>query len=63
MRGDMAYVRNYYNVPAKRGGRVLFQGFPGRILSADNGRLNLLLDTGQMVSVHPTWEMGYLGDE
>jgi len=57
----MAYIRGYYGVPAKRGGRVKFQGHLGTITSASSQYLYLRLDTGQRVGpCHPTWEMEYL---
>lgn len=60
--GAMAYIRRRYGVPAKRGATVFFQGRPGVILSADNGRLYVRLDHaeyGPRVLIHPTWEVDY----
>ena len=55
----MEWVRRNYGVPAKRGGRVLFSGLPGRILSATH-YLRVRLDTGERVILHPTWRVEYL---
>lgn len=58
----MDYIRTRYGVPAKRGGRIRFQGKPGVITSARPGeaRLNIRLDGDKhTLPVHPTWEMEY----
>lgn len=62
---SMAWVRGYYGVPAKRGGRVEYtgEGKPelGTICSASNGRLNIRLDgTKHAMPFHPLWELRYL---
>ncbi|OHV85793.1 hypothetical protein [Ensifer sp. LCM 4579] len=62
---SMAYVRQYYGVPAKRGGRVEYTGGGqprlGTITSATNGRINVKLDgEKQAYPFHPTWELRYL---
>jgi hypothetical protein len=49
---SLQYVRDYYGVPAKRGGRVTYDGEGGRILSADH-HLIIKLDSGRRVRVHP----------
>lgn len=55
------YIRTYYNVPAKRGGRVTFDGQPGRITGFTDQYLRVRLDgTKRSVLVHPTWRMHYL---
>lgn len=60
----MEWVRKYYGVPAKRGGRVEYtDGKPrlGTICSASNGRLNIRLDGEKHpAQFHPTWELRYL---
>jgi len=61
----MKYVRTHYNVPAKRGGRVIFSGGHqerhGTIKSARGGKLRVQLDGDKHTRVfHPTWEMEYL---
>lgn len=62
----MAYIRNAYRVPAKRGGRVEYSGDKaaprlGKIIGADGARLKIRMD-GQRVAgrYHPTWELRYL---
>lgn len=60
---SMQWVRSVYSVPAKRGGRVRFDGQSGRIVSAVGGHLMLHLDgtpASERVRVHPTWRMEYL---
>ena len=62
----MQRIREAYGVPAKRGGRIIFDGQPGRILAAGlNGalRLTVLLDNGTRRQVHPTWHMTYLDEK
>lgn len=59
------WVRKNYNVPAKRGGRVIYTGKGprqyGTITSASNGRLNIRLDGEEYaMPFHPTWELLYL---
>jgi hypothetical protein len=58
----MRRIREFYGVPCKRGGRVNFDGKPGRITQAVQGHhwLYVLLDSGQRVICHPTWRMEYL---
>ena len=57
---SMDYVRRTYSVPAKRGGRIKFEGKPGVITSARGGGLRIRLDGEKhSVPVHPTWEMEY----
>lgn len=63
MRGGMQWIRDHYNVPAKRGGRIIFDGKPGRITSMRGGHLMLHLDgdpPNRRVIVHPCWRMEYL---
>lgn len=65
---SMAWVRKYYRVPAKRGGRVEYTGERrpefGTITSATNGRLNIKLDGWKNpLPFHPTWELRYLEGE
>lgn len=61
----MNYIRNYYRVPAKRGGRVRYTGGKsprtGTIKSARHGYLRIVLDGDKHAGVfHPTWELEYL---
>lgn len=61
------YVRARYAVPARRGGRVRFEGRPGRITGFSGGYVLVRLDgepmRGRPLICHPTWEMEYLPDE
>lgn len=57
---SLQYIRDTYRVPAKRGGRVEFQGRPGTITSTDGARLRVRLDGDRRnVILHPTWEVTY----
>ncbi|MGN6539097.1 MAG: hypothetical protein ACTHKQ_25650 [Mesorhizobium sp.] len=63
----MEYIRKTYNVPAKRGGRVIYTGGKtpeyGTITSARNGRLYIRLDGMKYthpLPFHPTYELRYL---
>ena len=57
----MDYIRRYYGVPAKRFGRVKFQGKPGTITGSDGAYLRVRLDGQKRVGkYHPTWEIEYL---
>ena len=55
----MAWVREHYGVPARRGGRIRFDGVCGTILSATH-HLRVRLDDGRRVMLHPTWHVEYL---
>lgn len=62
---SMAWVRKNYNVPAIRGGRVIYEGCGreeyGTIVSATQGRLNIRLDGQKHPNpFHPTWKLRYL---
>lgn len=65
MAGAMARARKWYEVPAKRGGRVAYTGGGkrelGTIRSARDCRLNIQLDGySHTMPFHPTWELEYL---
>lgn len=55
----MSYVRNYYGVPAYRGGLVTIDGRQGRILSANESIFVRFNDDGSRVPMHPTWRVTY----
>jgi len=60
----MEYIRKFYDVPAKRGGRVVFDGRGGTIVSARNAHLRIRPDDGgRILLCHPTWRMEYLKEE
>lgn len=62
----MAYIRDAYRVPAKRGGRVEYSGDRtglrfGTIIRADGPKLRIKLDGDDWAGAyHPTWELRYL---
>lgn len=61
----IAWIRDYYRVPAKRGGRVEYTGAGapklGTIKSASGPHLMILLDGSKhAMPFHPTWELRYL---
>jgi hypothetical protein len=55
-----AYVRGYYKVPAKRGGRVIADGKPGVIVGFSGQYIRVRLDGEKVArSWHPVWRMEY----
>lgn len=64
---SLEYLRTWYQVPAKRGGKVrLGLGFGegldgqcGRITGATH-HLRVRMDDGRRVWLHPTWRVTYL---
>jgi hypothetical protein len=65
---SMQYIRDYYGVPAKRGGRVIYTGgrFPltGTIVGSRNAHLRIRLDGEKRISdFHPTWELKYIDQD
>lgn len=53
-------IRSHYDVPARVGVRIRFQGKPGTIEGAQNSYLRIRLDGERhTVLCHPTWEMEY----
>ena len=61
----MAWIRENYGVPCKRGGRVRYSGagLPrlGTITKTCLGRLRILLDGDRRSGIyHPTWKIEYL---
>lgn len=58
------YVRRYYDVPARRGGRIVFDGKPATVVGFADARLLVRLDgEEETVPIHPTWEVEYLPAE
>ena len=52
---SLAYVRNHYRVPAKRGGRVTYKGKPGAITGARGPHVRIRLDGEKHARpYHPT---------
>jgi hypothetical protein len=61
----LAWIRKYYGVPAKRGGRVEYtgEGYPelGTIFGASGAHLRVRLDgANRTTPFHPTWKLRYL---
>lgn len=60
----MASVREFYGVPASRGRRVTYRGYPepvsGRIISSTGSHLYIRTDGGERFGpLHPTCAMDY----
>ena len=61
--GNMAYIRMYYGVPAKRGGRVIVNGWPGTITGSDGAYIKVRLDNADRSRLfHPTWKVEYINN-
>jgi hypothetical protein len=61
-----AYIRNRYQVPAWRGGRITYTGGrtpqQGTIVGFRDAHLRIRLDGQREIgSYHPTWMIDYLG--
>jgi hypothetical protein len=58
------YIQKTYGVPAKRGGRVLYKGKPGTIVSTQGPYIRIRLDDqAHVLNYHPTWKIEYLDDK
>ena len=62
---SMDYIRDAYGVPAKLGGRVIYEGAGphqcGTITGTRNAHLLIRLDgESQARPYHPTWKLQYL---
>ena len=59
----MQYIRDTYNVPAKRGMIIGFNRFFVKILSAKNGKLRVQYcgedNKTLRYYIHPTWRVDY----
>jgi hypothetical protein len=57
---SLDYIRKYYSVPARRGGRVAYTG-ERTICGARGSHLSIRLDgCKHTMPFHPTWELRYL---
>ena len=63
---SLAWIASNYGVPARRGQHIRFDGALARITGASGPHLRArMLETsrwaeeGQMVNLHPTWEVEY----
>lgn len=64
---SMEHLRDQYDVPAKRGGRIRYTGNPdgkpvdGTITGTDGPHLRARLDGNKHTyCFHPTWKLEYL---
>lgn len=58
---SLKYIRKRYGVPAKRGGKILYMGKPGKIVSAKGAYLRIKMDNYKLVETyHPTYRITYL---
>lgn len=58
---SMEYIRETYDVPAKRGMGVIAQGRKGIIVGSRNAYLRIKIYGEKSTALfHPTWEMEYL---
>lgn len=58
---SLEYIRRTYNVPAKRGATVKFQGKPG-VIASSNGKYLRVRFGGKLLTIHPTWEVEYIAE-
>lgn len=59
----MAYIRDYYKVPAKRGARIRFRdAYDGVIVGSRGQYLRVRFDWEPLTiqTLHPTWCVTYL---
>lgn len=64
---SMKYIRDYYGVPAKRGGRIIYTGngerVAGMITGSISGHLRARLEGVEYgVILHPTWKVAYVSE-
>ena len=71
---SMKFIRDTYGVPAKRGGKIMFQGHEWTIISSQGSHLVVRRtevlwekdEAGEFryrffrAEIHPTWEVEYL---
>lgn len=65
---SLDYIRSYYSVPARRGGRVEYLGGGkpqlGTITGARGGHIKIRLDGHKHANpYHPTWALRYLDEK
>jgi hypothetical protein len=57
------WVREYYQVPARVGAKVICDGTPGEIRGASGPHVLVLLEGSNITRpAHPTWHMTYLSE-
>jgi len=58
---SMKYIRDFYNVPSKRGMKILYETTIGTIVGSKDAYLRIRLDGEERVgNYHPTWNIEYL---
>lgn len=60
----LEYIRQHYNVPARIGGRIVYNGHAG-VIRGDSAGQYLLAELDnypEPVILHPTWNVSYLDD-
>ena len=60
---SLKYIKDYYNVPAKRLTKILFKGDICKI-TGSNGPLLIVrrLADDRKMYIHPTWKVNYEAD-
>lgn len=65
----MQSIRDRYNVPAKRGARIVYSGdgsvAAGTIVAARGHYLRVRFDDvpNEIATLHPTWEVSFIGGD
>lgn len=63
---SMQYIRDYYGVPAKRGGKIRYTGIlstprEGKIVGSSGQYLRVRFNgVKRLMTLHPTWQIEYL---
>lgn len=58
---SLDYIRSYYGVPAKRNGKIVFDGAPCVIVGTQNQYLRVRrVNNGKVITIHPTWRVEYV---
>ncbi len=55
----LSYVADRYDVPARLGARITFEGEPAVILGRSGAGLLVRLGDDRVVPIHPTWRVEY----
>jgi hypothetical protein len=58
---SLKYIKDYYQVPANKGQKILYEGEIGEIVGASGPHLKVkFLDHKNPLILHPTWKIQYL---
>jgi hypothetical protein len=61
---SLKYIQDYYDVPAEKGQKVLYEGKEGTIVGASGPHLKVRFsDEKRDLILHPTWKVEYLPSE